>query len=306
MKEQHIFTMSDGHKIFATTHVPKDEPIAHIHILHGMAEHHLRYNDFASMLCEAGYLVSLHDHRGHGGTADHNDGVFGYFGEKDGFERVVKDVQEVLQIVQAQYGTYPFTLFGHSMGSFIARRYTQLYSDTLHNVIYCGTGATTALHAVGHQVANVLAKVQGPQTPSLIMNGLSFGSFNKGIKDVVTAFDWLSSDEKEVKKYIDDPKCGFISTNQFFVDLTDGLMTIAKNKEVAKIRKDLPVLFISGAEDPVGDMGKGVYKVAKQLEQAGIENVVVFLFEGMRHEILNEKNKQHVYDVVLRWLKKNE
>ena len=218
----------------------------------------------------------------------------------------MEDVHEVLQALQREYGKWPITLFGHSMGSFIARRYAQLYSHELKNAIFCGTGATTSLHAVGHQIAKVLCATSGAKTPSKLMNLLSFGSFNKGIPNVKTAFDWLCSDEDEVKKYIDDKQCGFISTNRFFYDLTDGLLTIAKNKEIEKIRKDLPILLIAGNDDPVGDKGKGVYKVAKEYEDAGIENVVVYLFEGMRHEILNEKNKQHVYDVVLRWLNKNE
>ncbi len=298
--------MSDGHEIFVTTFKPAEKAIGHFHILHGMAEHSGRYEEFARMICAGGYVVSLHDHRGHGNTVTQNDGLYGFFAEKDGFNRVVQDVYEVINTVRQQTEELPLTLFGHSMGSFLARRFTQLYSDQMHAAIYCGTGATTAHHVVGHQIAKVLSRLQGPKVQSLLMNSLSFGSFNKRISNVATAFDWICSDPLEVQKYIDDPQCGFISTNQFFVDLTGGLLQIAKPQEIAKIRQDLPILFMSGSDDPVGDFGKGVNRVAKELKKSGIENMCVYIFENMRHEILNEKNKQHVYDVVIRWLKTNE
>lgn len=298
----HTFDMSDGVQVAARIYTPIGEPKGHIHLLHGMAEHQKRYEGFATMLTEAGYYVSSHDHRGHGDTAELNGQLYGYFADKDGFERVVQDVDEVMEAVQAQIGEYPLTLFGHSMGSFVARRYTQLHSEKIAKAIYCGTGATTLMHAVGVQLASILTKFKGAKTPSSVMNVLSFGSFNKGIKNAKTNFDWLSTDEKEVKKYIDDPQCGFVSTNQFFVDLTSGLVKIADEKETARIRKDLPLLLIAGSEDPVGNYGKGIYKVANSYLHAGIENVTVYLFENMRHEILNEKNKQQVYDVVSRWI----
>ena len=298
----HTFEMSDGVQVAARIYAPTGEGKGHIHLLHGMAEHQKRYEGFATLLTEAGYYVSSHDHRGHGDTAELNGQLYGYFADEDGFTRVVQDVDEVLQAVQAQIGAHPITLFGHSMGSFIARRYTQLYSEKLARAIYCGTGTTTLLHMAGAQLATLLVKTKGAKTPSHLMNNLSFGSFNKGIKNALTDFDWLCSDEKEVKKYIDDPQCGFVSTNQFFVDLTSGLVEIAKQKEIARIRKDIPILLIAGSDDPVGNYGKGIYQVANSLTKAGIENVSVYLFEEMRHEILNEKNKQQVYDVVTRWI----
>jgi alpha-beta hydrolase superfamily lysophospholipase len=298
--------MNDGHQIIATVYQPLDTPRGHIHLMHGMAEHQLRYAEIANRLKDAGYLVSTHDHRGHGQTAKQNEAPFGYFAEQDGFERVVKDAHEVIEHIQRHYGQFNITLFGHSMGSFIARRYSQLYSDSLHGAIYCGTGATTALHAAGNVLAKLLTRVQGGHMQSELMNQLSFGSFNKNIANAITDFDWLCSEPKAVKAYMEDPMCGFVSTNQFFVDLTSGLLTLKKATEIQKIRKHLPILMIAGAEDPVGENGKGIYKVASALQKNGLENVVVYLFEGMRHEILNEKNKKHVYDVVIRWLEKNE
>lgn len=304
MKEAFTLEMNDGHQIAATAYYPEGDAKGHIHILHGMAEHQKRYVDFAELLAANGYFVTSHDHRGHGDTAELNGGLYGFFAEQDGFNRVVQDVHEVIQHFRKMKPDLEFTLFGHSMGSFIARSYTQLHSEQIDKAIYCGTGATTALHQAGHKLAISLSKLLGAKTPSRIMNRMSFGSFNKKVPDPVTNFDWLSTDAGEVAKYIEDMQCGFIATNQFFVDLTEGLIAINKKSEIDRIRKDLPILLVAGSDDPVGEYGKGVYQVASQLEQAGVENVSVYLFEGMRHEILNERNKQLVHDVILRWLER--
>lgn len=296
-KQEQFLAMQDGQNVFVRTFEP-DQVRGHIHILHGMGEHSGRYTSFAEMLCARGFFVSLHDHRGHGYTAN---GHYGYFADEHGFHKVVADVLEVLNHISKRIEA-PLTLFGHSMGSFIARRFIQLYSSQVDRCILCGTGATTTLHSVGHKLALALVKAQGPQVESKIMDKLSFGSFNKAFKLPSTAFDWLSSDSKEVQKYMDDPMCGFIATNRFFADLTEGLLLINKKSELSRMRKDLPILFISGSDDPVGDTGQGVFKVANKMNDIGMENVTVYLFEGMRHEILNEKNKQHVYDVIIRWL----
>ncbi|MFY0520887.1 alpha/beta fold hydrolase [Lysinibacillus sp. UGB7] len=295
--------MSDGHSVFTRTLTPTSSCIGHIHILHGMAEHSGRYVKFAEALCIAGYAVTMHDHRGHGETAAYN-GKLGFFAERNGFERVVEDVHEIVNTMHAQFADVPLILFGHSMGSFITRRYIQLYSENVDKVILCGTGSVTALHMAGHFFAQTLAMQQGKGTESPLLNKLSFGSFNKQFPNPKTANDWLCSVEHEVQKYIDDPYCGFIPTNQFFVDLTAGFMMLNRKKEIERTKKNLPILLISGSKDPVGDHGQGVYAVAEQFAAAGLQDVTVYLFEDKRHEILNEDNKEAVYQVLLRWLKK--
>lgn len=294
-------TMSDGHLIFIRYYEPDGFPLGNFHILHGMAEHGGRYDAFASFLCEQGYYVTVHDHRGHGKTAELN-GEFGYFADENGFHRVVEDAFEVIQNAHVHNQSLPTILFGHSMGSFIARRFIQLYSDLIDKCILCGTGATTSLHKVGNALAKTLARTQGKHTESKVLNDLSFGSFNRKIKNIRTPFDWICKNEEVVDTFIRDPLCGFIPTHQFFADLTDGLLLINKKKENEYIRKDLPVLLISGSFDPVGNLGKGVFQVANQLKNAGLEKVVVYLFEELRHEILNEKNNQMIFDCLLRWL----
>lgn len=291
--------MSDGQPIFTRIYQP-EQPIGNFYILHGMGEHGDRYDAFAQLLCKEGYQVVIHDHRGHGKTAE-SFGKFGHFCNEDGFERVVQDVYEVMN--QTMLKELECVIFGHSMGSFIARRFIQLHSSLIHQCILCGTGSTKPLHYIGNALAKTLACSKGKEMESKWMNKLTFSSFNKPFKNSKTPFDWLSSNEKEVERYLMDPYCGFIPTHQFFADITDGLLLINRQVENRKIRRDLPVLLISGSADPVGDNGKGVFKVAKQLTEAGLEKVTVYLFEDMRHEILNEKNNEAVYDVILRWLK---
>lgn len=300
LKVARWFEMSDGQKIYTRIY-EQENPIGDFYILHGMGEHGGRYDDFANFLHLEGYRVIVPDHRGHGKTGEVS-GKLGYFCDDDGFERVVEDVYEIVN--QTMNKEAPRIIFGHSMGSFLARRFIQLHSSLVHQCILCGTGATTALHYIGNLLAKSLIRMQGKEMESKWMNELAFSSFNKQFENPKTPFDWLTSDGQAVESYINDPYCGFVPTHQFFKDLTDGLLLISRKKENKKIRKDLPVLLISGAADPVGNNGKGVFQVAEQLTEAGLEHVAVHLFEGMRHEILNERSKELVYKVIKRWLKK--
>lgn len=296
-------TMTDGHEVFVRTFKPDEGIIGHIHLLHGMAEHSERYEEFAQVLVAQGYFVSTHDHRGHGYTADKN-GQLGFFGYEKGFDRVVQDVYEVLKQVEIIANTGRPILFGHSMGSFIARRFAQLYSEMIEKLILSGSGSPSLLHSAGHVIAKQLVKLQGPTTSSQLMNLLSFGNFNNNVKNAKTPFDWLCTDEEEVQKYIDDPLCGFISTTQLFADLTEGMIQLDDQSKNEQIRSDLAVLFVSGTDDPVGgNNAKDVLKAAEQLVDAGVTNVLVHLFEGLRHEILNERKKHQVFEIIVRWLK---
>lgn len=290
--------MQDGIQIFTRQWQPLTTPIGHIHILHGMGEHSGRYEAFATALVAAGYQVSAHDHRGHGKTAERNNMPYGYFAKRHGFTQVVEDVEAVTQALGV---TAPFILFGHSMGSFIARRYAQLYPQRLEKLIICGTGAVSPAQQLGRGVARVLAKLQGATKPSEVMNYLSFNSYNKHFAPARTDFDWLAANNEAVDAYIEDPYCGFVSTNRMYADLTDGIAIGSRQSEVKKT-PNVPILLISGDEDPVGNNGQGVWTVAKQLTKAGKDHVQVYLVQGMRHEILNEKNNADTIAYIKRWL----
>ncbi|MDN7241210.1 alpha/beta hydrolase [Planococcus sp. N028] len=294
---------SDGHEIYYELY-EAENPKGHVHLVHGMAEHIGRYEGFAQFLVSHGYTVSGHDQRGHGRTAERN-GTLGFFGDDKGFDRVVEDVEEVIIAVQSQIGELPLVLFGHSMGSFVARRFMQLHSEDLSRVVLSGTGGNPgAAGKMGLVFAGAAAKRKGKTEVSPLLGKMTFGNFNKAFKKEESSFAWLSSDASEVAKYENDPWCGFPSTNQFYVDLFTGLGMIHKSAEVDKIRKDLPVLLISGAKDPVGGNGKGIFSSARQYTKAGLKDVTVFLAEEGRHELLNERDKHLHYQTIVGWLNK--
>lgn len=284
-----------------------EEPKGHVHIIHGMAEHIGRYKEFAHYLNEKGFTVSGHDQRGHGRTAERNNKPQGFFCENDGFTQVVEDTRRVIQIIQEQIGVLPLILFAHSMGSFVARRYIQLYSEEVHKAVLSGTSGDPGIAGkLGMALAAANGKVNGKGEPSKMMGALVFGGFIKDFKDEGSAFAWLTRDSLEVAKYEEDPMCGFVSTNQFFVDLFTGMALISKMPEVNKVRKDLPILLASGGNDPVGEKGEGVFESAKQYKKAGMTDVTVYLAEGGRHELLHEIDKQQHFKTFSDWMLKND
>ncbi|OHX51283.1 alpha/beta hydrolase [Planococcus salinarum] len=292
---------SDGHEIYYEVYEPENAS-SHIHLIHGMAEHIARYEEFIFYLTSRGFTVSGHDQRGHGRTSERN-GVQGFLAEENGFDRVVEDVREVIGEVQQQIGELPLVLFGHSMGSFVGRRYIQLYSDSIERALFSGTGEDPGGSGkAGIQLAKTSGKINGKSAKSQAISSLVFGPFIKDFKEEGSAFAWLSSDSSEVAKYEADPMSGFVATNQFFVDLFTGMLLVNKEREVAKIRKDLPILLISGSDDPVGHKGKDLFSAARQYKQAGIEEVKVYLGEGARHELLHEVDKERYFSVMGDWM----
>ena len=278
-------------------------PSAILQIAHGMAEHVERYDEFARFLNERGIFVVGSDHRGHGQTGK-KTGLMGYFAKSHGFDRVVDDLHEVNEWIQKEYRDIPVFLMGHSMGSFLARRYIQKYATSINGVIIMGTGGNPGLAAkVGKLIARWEMKRHGPTKPSERLDKMAFGTYNKNIPDPKTPFDWLSRDEKEVDKYIEDPLCGFVCSSGFFYDLFTGLELIHHNTLIQSIPKQLPVLIISGDQDPVGDYSQGVQNVIDQYKKFGLENLTSKFYEGARHELLNETNKEEVYEDIYEWLR---
>ncbi|WP_088005994.1 alpha/beta hydrolase [Indiicoccus explosivorum] len=300
-KTEEFLEMEDGFKLHTVSWIP-ESPKAHVHLLHGMAEHIERFDDFARFLTEQGYAVTGHDQRGHGYTAKRN-GTFGFFAERDGFARVTEDARRVISITNERLGHLPFILFGHSMGSYIARRYIQLYSDGVRKVVLSGTGGSVKYQ--GHAAkayAQAMARAFGKEQRNNLLTAVMFGQFNAQFPDADAGFGWLSRDEAIVHSYISDPLCGFIPTNQFYIDLFSGISLIHDMKEVRKIRKGLPVFFASGSRDPVGDLGRGVFMAARQMADAGVDDVTVYLAEGARHELINELDKERYYAVIASWM----
>lgn len=300
--EQFEIQMSDATYVHAYVRLPEGKAKGHVHLLHGMAEHSGRYDQVAEALVSRGYIVTAHDHRGHGKTVELN-GKRGHFGDEGGFPRVVTDAYEVVAFLRAQYPTSKFILFGHSMGSFIARRFIQLHGDLVDKVVLSGTGDDNGIARFGGvAVGHFMGKRFGYHHKNPILDELVFGSFNKGIRKPLTKFDWLSKNPTHVFSYMMDEYCGFVPTTQFFLDLFDGLGTLHDKKEIARIPKDLPILLFSGDEDPVGNFSKAVWKVAKQYDRAGLTNVTVRFYEGGRHELLNDTTRPEVLQQVIEWI----
>ena len=274
---------------------PENQPKAVLQIVHGMAEHIERYDRFARYLNQNSILVVGADNASHGKSIS-KDGIRGYFGAEHGWNSLIQDIQSVHSIIKQSYCDLPCILFGHSMGSFLARSYAARHGDDLDGFIFCGTAGKNPALPVAKLLARSEIRKNGASTPSRLLDKLSFGAYNNAFKPNRTPFDWLSRDEAEVDKYVDDPACGFVFTAAGFRDLFDGLGEVSGPQWARRVPKR-PILLIAGDADPVGANGKGVKQVEAWLVQSG-HRVKCILYPGARHELLNETNREQVSDDV--------
>ncbi|MDZ5473000.1 alpha/beta hydrolase [Bacillus sp. 31A1R] len=292
----------DGVNIHSQLWKSEAKPRAIVQIAHGMAEHIERYDHFARFLVENDCFVYGNDHRGHGKTAAAKEQL-GYFSDERGFDIVVEDMLQLTNMIEKKHPQTPIILFGHSMGSFLARRLIQMEGTKYSGVILSGTGGDPGwLGKVGIWLAAREVKKKGKKAESPLLEKAIFGSHNKSFKPNRTEFDWLSRDESEVDKYIEDPLCGNKSKAGFFLDLLTGISAINKMEWINQIPKDLPIYLFSGDQDPVGNFSKGVLQVFKSYVDAGIKDVTYKLYPNGRHEMLNELNKEEVYKDILNWM----
>lgn len=303
MKELTINSTNNEDKLHVLVWEPTVEIKAIVQISHGMIEYVERYNHFAEFLNERGILVIGNDHLGHGKTAKEED--LGYFGPGKS-QTVVDDLHAVTLYAKENYGiNIPYFLLGHSMGSFMARRYIMTYGDELNGVILCGTGRQPAfILAAGKFVAFISQCICGERHRSKLIERLSLGSYNKKIDNPKSKNDWLSRDEKIVEKYNSDKYCTFSFTINGYQTLFDVLSFIQKKSNIAKIPKNLPIMMISGDKDPVGNFGKGVEMIYNTYLEIGIQDIELKLYQNSRHEILNEIDKLDVYHDVFNWILK--
>jgi alpha-beta hydrolase superfamily lysophospholipase len=293
----------DGHKIFVASWMPENnnELKGIIQIVHGMAEYCLRYRHLADYLTSKGYGVYAHDHRGHGQSLD-NENDLGFFHESNGWDIVIDEVHIVTEFIKKENLNSDIFIFGHSMGSIVTRGYIQKYGDDVKCAIISGTSATKGvLGYAGIGLAKLICLLRGKRHRGKLLTNLSFGSFNKKFKPTETDNDWLSRDREQVAIYNQDDKCGFLCSAGFYVDLLRGLNKVSKKSNITKTPKSLPIYFISGDNDPVGDMGKGIRKICGLYSDLGY-NVKIKLYEGSRHEIINEINKDEVYEDIFNYV----
>ncbi len=273
-----------------------------VQIAHGIAEHVERYDAFAQFLAGKGFLVVANDHLGHGQSISSQEDL-GFFGETGGWDLAVSDMHKLFEITHEKHSGLPYFLFGHSMGSFLARTYIIRYPDDLAGAVICGTGQQSGLIvAGGKMMGGMECRKHGPRYKSEKLNAMAFGSYNKGYAEKRTDYDWLSRDPAVVDRYIADPLCGFIPSAGLFTDMMCGLQFIGKAANLTAMKKTLPVLLIAGGKDPVGENGKGVRRVYEMFRKAGMQDVTMKLYPDCRHEILNELNKDEVMSDVDTWL----
>jgi alpha-beta hydrolase superfamily lysophospholipase len=269
-------------------------------ISHGMAEHIERYDEFARELAEHNYIVYGHNQRGHKDTILSKQD-YGYMGENNNFEIMVTDLSEICDIIKEEHPELPIILFGHSMGSFVSQRFAQLYGNKINGLIITGSSQNSnLLLSVGLLIARIICKLKGRRYRSNLLNDLSFKSFNKVFKPNRTEFDWLNRDEKEVDKYVADPYCGGIFSAAYFKDFFKALKDINANFEL--VRKYLPLLILSGGNDPVGGCGKGVTKLYQTYVKKQMSDLTFKLYDQARHEILLELCKEEVKQDIFNWL----
>jgi alpha-beta hydrolase superfamily lysophospholipase len=273
-----------------------------VQISHGMCEHIYRYKHFAKFLAGNGYIVCGNDHAGHG---ESYSGVRGFMGYENGFINMAEDLNHITQHMKLKYPSLPHILLGHSMGSFLARAYTIKYGKSLTGAIFMGTKGQEPNLNTALSLANLMIGLGRGKQAADVLQKLSFKYYNSTYDNIRTEFDWLSRDTEAVSEYISDSKCNFVFTFYGYRDLFELLKYVSDEKWYLSYPKGLPALLVSGLCDPVGGYGKGVREVYNGLKNHGATNIGLKLYEGCRHELINELNKAEVYNDLLKWIKNN-
>lgn len=274
-----------------------------VQLIHGMAEHIDRYDDFARFLAEEGYLVAGHDHIGHGDTAGTPERR-GVIDAEGGADAMIEDVEHLRLLVSQQVASgTPYFIFGHSMGSLVLRSYLPRYGRGLAGAVICGTAnEATAVSRAGNLAARAVAAVRGDGYRSGLLHALADGAYSRAIKDARTPFDWLSRDPAVADAFMADDASGFMFGAGAYATLTELAYRAACSATLAATPHEVPLLYVAGDADPVGKCGRAVAAAAEAMEAAGAEDLTLRLFSGMRHEILNELGKQEVYEYILNWI----
>lgn len=303
-KEEFYFDSRDAQtKLHAVRYTPDDGEVrCVVQIVHGMAEYVERYEEFAKFLTDRHCAVTGEDHLGHGKSVG-PEGTYGYFCAQDAATVVVRDVHRLKKMTQAAYPDAPYFILGHSMGSFILRNYLCRYGSGITGAVVMGTGMQPgALVAASKALAAVIGVFAGPKKVSRFLDRAAFGQFNKKIPNPRTKSDWLTKETDRVDAYIADPLCGFIFTVNGFSTLAELISRIQKLENLEKIPKTLPVFMVSGSDDPVGEYGEGVRRAMRSMEEAGVKGIKLKLYEGDRHELLNETDREQVMKDVYDWM----
>jgi len=288
--------------LHAVEWLPEGRTRAVLQISHGVSEYILRYGDFAEFLTARGFAVVGNDLPGHGQSVSQGEPRL-YFGPAGSWDTVVDDIYELHRMESQKFSGLPYFLLGHSMGSFLVRTYLIRYPGTVDGAILMGTGhMSPALVAGGRAIAAAESRRVGEKNSSPTIQKLAFETYNKVFAPNRTAFDWVSSDDSTVDGYVSDPYCGENPSVGLFREMLRGIAFITRQRNVERMNRNTPVLFVSGGEDPVGERGKGVRRAYQSFHRAGVRDLTVKLYPGARHEILNDTCRMEVYGDLVAWL----
>ena len=281
---------------------PDNEVKAVLQISHGMLEHIERYHNFATYMAEHGILTVGNDHIGHGSSIKSEENR-GYFSEDDGNSVLIEDMHTLMNIIKDGNPNIPYFILGHSMGSFLTRQFITLYGNQINGAIISGTGQQPVLLIkTGIFITKAIALFKGWRYRSKFVDFLAMGGNNNKFTPARTKFDWLTRDDEIVDNYISDSRISFTFTLNGFYNLFKSILLMNKDENLKNIPKNLPMILISGERDPVGNFGKDVSKAFKMYNNLGMKNVSMKLYSEDRHEILNELDKEQVYDDIVIWI----
>ena len=291
-------------QIHADEWIPEGEIKAVLQIVHGMAEHIGRYDGFMQRCCEDGWLVFGFDNLGHGFTA-RSDNEFGFIAKKDGWKFLIKDVQQFKNAVVKKYGfSYPYVLAGHSMGSFIIR-HAAVSNEKPDKLILMGTGGPNPAAGAAYTLSKAVSGIKGADHPSKLLEKIMFKGYNDRFKNEPDAdeYSWLSTIKNTRVKYMSDKYCGFRFSSSALGDLLKLVSDTGNKRLIAATGRTMPILILSGAEDPVGNYGQGPSKVAEMYKKSGAD-VQLKIYPGVRHEILNDTSREEVIKDILEFMDK--
>lgn len=275
-----------------------------LQISHGMIEYVERYDAFAEFLTDKGFVIVGNDHLGHGESVVSQE-LWGYFAPECGSDLVVRDLHQLRVKTEKEYPKVPYFMLGHSMGSFLLRKYLSQYGEGLSGAIIMGTGTQTDKTVrFGKALCKIIARFHGWKYRSSFVDKLVFSGNNKRFEQEGTNA-WLTKDREIVSAYGKEARCTYKFTLNGFYNLFDTIYYINQPEHIAAILKSLPMFFVSGADDPVGDYGAGVKKAYETYVQAGMEDIDLKLYPNDRHEILNELDKETVYKDIYGWIQKH-
>ncbi len=291
--------------IHAVEWIPDTEPRAVYLIAHGMQEYIRRYTEFAEFLCAHGIAVMGNDHLGHGESVVSDD-KRGYFAKENGNACLIKDMHTLRKTAEEKYKGLPIFYMGHSMGSFLVTQYIMIYGKSLAGTVIMGIGSQPGtVLSIGRMMCRSSAKKVGYEGVDFKLTQIAMGSYNKRIPDAKNPVEWLTKEQDIQYKYLNDPWCTFPFTVNAYDNMFLGIQFIQKKENVARIPKELPLFLVAGSEDPVGHYGKDLPAIYNRYKKAGIQDVEMKLYEGDRHEILNETDRETVYTDILEWLEKH-